>query len=83
MLKWVTWAAFNTVAIIAATGMAVWLTLTGHTVQIGGLFFAIAGVLTTVRFAFRLAGAYGPGELSIWAGPFSSLQVGTVDRTRR
>jgi hypothetical protein len=41
MLKYVTWAIFNAVAITATTGTAVWLTITGHTLQIGGLLLAM------------------------------------------
>ena len=73
MLKRLTWIAFNAIGIIAATGTAVSLILTGHTLHIGGLLLAMGGVVGTILLAFRLAGGYGPGELSIWAGPFRSL----------
>jgi hypothetical protein len=74
MLKRITWILFNAIAMIAAAGVAVWLTVTGHTLQIGGLLLAMGGVMAAVLLAFRVAGGYGPGELSIWAGPFRSLQ---------
>ena len=45
MLKRITWVLFNAVAMIATAGIAVWLTLTGHTLQIGGLLLAMAGVV--------------------------------------
>ena len=38
--KHVTWAIFNAVAVTAAGGTAVRLTVTGHTLQIGGLLLA-------------------------------------------
>ena len=75
MLKRITWVLFNAIAIVAATGVAVWLTLTGHTLQIGGLLLAMGGVLASVLLAFRLAEGYSPGELSIWVGPFRSLKA--------
>jgi hypothetical protein len=75
MFKYVTWALFNTAAIIAASGTAVWLTVTGHTLQIGGLLLAMGGVMAAVLLAFGLAGGYGPGELSIWAGPLRSIEA--------
>jgi hypothetical protein len=74
-VKYVTWAIFDAVAITAATGTGVWLTITGHTLQIGGLLLAIGGVMAAVLLTFRLAGGYGPGELSIWAGRLRSLEA--------
>ena len=83
MLKRITWVLFNAVAMIATAGIAVWLTLTGHTLQIGGLLLAMAGVMATVLFAFRVAGGYGPGELSIWAGPFRSIKSEPLTEPQR
>jgi hypothetical protein len=74
MLKYVVWVIFNAVAIIGAIGTAVWLTITGHTMQIGGLLLAMGGVLAAVLLGFRVAEGYGPGELSIWVGPSRSLE---------
>jgi hypothetical protein len=53
MFKCVTWAIFNAVAITAATGTAVWLTITGHTLQIGGLLLAMGGVMARQAAGLR------------------------------
>jgi hypothetical protein len=73
MLKCVTWGYFQCRWITAAAGSVVWLTITGHTLQIGGLLLAMRG-RAAVLLAFGVAGGYGPGELSIWAGPLRSLE---------
>lgn len=60
---------------LLAVTTAVWLTITGHTLQIGGLLLAMGGFLGAVMFGFRLSEGYGPGRLSIWAGPLRSVGV--------
>jgi hypothetical protein len=75
MLKRITWIVFNAAVALLAVTTAVWLTLTGHTLQIGGLLLAMGGLLGAVMFGFRLAEGYGPGRLSIWAGPLRSVGV--------
>ena len=46
--KRVTWAIFNAVAVTAAGGTAVRLTVTGHTLQIGGLLLAVGSIIAAV-----------------------------------
>jgi len=76
MLKRITWIVFNAAVAVLAVTTAVWLTITGHTLQIGGLLLAMGGFLGAVMFGFRLAEGYdGPGRLSIWAGPLRSVGV--------
>ena len=75
MRKKITRIVFNAAVALLAVTTAVWLTITGHTLQIGGLLLAMGGVLGAVMFGFRLAEGYGPGRLSIWAGPLRSVGV--------
>jgi hypothetical protein len=76
MLKKITWIVFNAAVALLAVTTAVWLTITGHTLQIGGLLLAMGGFLGAVMFGFRLAEGYdGPGRLSIRAGRLRSVGV--------
>jgi hypothetical protein len=68
------WTAFYAGVMLAAVGAALWLTITGHTLQIGGLLLAMGSVLGAMLSGFRLAEGYGPGEISIWAGPWRSVR---------
>lgn len=65
---------FHTAVVLVATAVAVWLTITGHTLQIGGLLIAMGAILGAVIFGFRLAEGFGPDHLSIWAGPVWSIR---------
>jgi len=60
--------AFNAAVVFIGTAAAVWLTITGHTLNIGGLLLAMGAILGAVFYGYRLAEG-GPGRLSIWAGP--------------
>jgi hypothetical protein len=69
MFRRIVSTVFNAVVVLVAMAAAVWLTITGHTLQIGGLLLAMWGILGAVMFGFRLAEGFGPDHLSIWAGP--------------
>jgi len=71
MLNKITSTVFNAAVVVIGTAVAVWLTITGHTLNIGGLLLAMGAVLGAVFFGYRLAEG-GPGRLSIWAGPLWS-----------
>ncbi len=64
---------FSAAVVLVGTAAAVWLTITGHTLQIGGLLLAMGAILGAVMFGFRLAEGYAPDRLSIWARPVSSI----------
>ena len=71
MLNKITSTVFNVAVVLIGTAAAVWLTITGHTLNIGGLLLAMGAILGAVFFGYRLAEG-GPGRLSIWAGPLWS-----------
>lgn len=60
---------FSAAVVLVLATVAVWLTLTGHTLQVGSLLIAMGAILGAVMFGFRLAEGFGPDRLSIWAGP--------------
>ena len=74
MLKAITSTVFNATVVLVAAATAVWLTVTGHTLQVGGLLLAMGAILGAVMYGFRLAEGFGPDRLSIWAGPVWSLR---------
>lgn len=65
---------FNAAVVVIAATVAVWLTITGQTLHIGGLLLMIGGVLAAVMFGFRLVEGVGPDQNSIYAGPFSRVR---------
>lgn len=65
---------FYALVVVVSAAVAVWLTITGHTLHVGGLLMAIGAVLGAVMFGFRLAEGFGPDRLSIWAGPLSAMR---------
>ena len=74
MLNKISSVIFNTAVVLVATAVAVWLSITGHTLQVGGLLIAMGAILGAVMFGFRVAEGIGPDRLSIWAGPFRSIR---------
>lgn len=72
MLNKITSTVFSAAVVAIGTGGAVWLTITGHTLQIGGLLLAMGAILGAVFFGYRLAEGIGPDRLSIWTGPLWS-----------
>jgi hypothetical protein len=64
----------HALVVVVAAAVAVWLTITGHTLHVGGLLMAMGAVLGAVMFGFRLAEGFGPDRLSIWAGPLSAMR---------
>jgi len=74
MFRRIASTVFNAAVVLVATTAAIWLTITGHTLQIGGLLLAVGAILGAVMFGFRLAEGLGPGRLSIWAGPVWSIR---------
>lgn len=74
MFHKITWTVFYAGVMLAAAAAAVWLTITGHTLQIGGLLLAMGSILGAMLSGFRLAEGFGPGETSIWAGPWKSVR---------
>ena len=73
MFHRITSTLFNAMVVLAGASLAVWMTLTGHTLLIGGLLVAMAAVLAAVIFSFRLAEGGGNDRLSIWAGPLAPV----------
>ena len=73
MLNRIVSTVFTAAVVLVATAVAVWLTITGHTLQVGGLLMAMGAMLGAVMFGFRLAEGFGPDRLSIWAGPLWSI----------
>ena len=73
MFRKIAITVFNAALILVAAVVAVWLTITGHTLQVGGLLIAMGAVLGAVMFGFRLAEGFGTDRLSIWAGPISAI----------
>jgi hypothetical protein len=74
MLHRITSTFFNAAVALVATALVVWLTVTGHTLLIGGLLVAMAAAIAAVMFGFRLAEGSGPDRLSIWAGPLPAAR---------
>ena len=66
---------FNAAVVVIAATIAVWLTITGQTLHIGGLLLMMGGVLGAVMFGFRLVDGVGPDQNSIYAGPFSRVRA--------
>lgn len=64
---------FSAAVVLVLATVAVWLTLTGHTLQVGGLLIAMGAILGAAMFGFRLAEGVGPDRLSIWAGPIWAI----------
>ena len=65
---------FHALVVVVATTVAVGLTVTGHTLHLGGLLLAMGAVLGAVLFGFRLTEGFGPDRVSIWAGPLSAVR---------
>ena len=65
---------FHALVVVVATTVAVGLTVTGHTLHVGGLLVAMGAVLGAVLFGFRLTEGFGPDRVSIWAGPLSAVR---------
>ena len=75
MLNKITSLVFNAAVVLIAVATAVWLTITGQTLHVGGLLLALGSVLGAVMFAFRLFEGFGPDRLSIWVGPLHSVRA--------
>jgi len=73
MLNRIVSTVFSAAVMLVAAAFAVWLTITGHTLQIGGLLMAMGAMLGAIMFGFRLAEGFGLDDLSIWAGPLWSI----------
>lgn len=73
MLNRIISTVFTAAAVFVGAAIAVLLTITGHTLQVGGLLMAMGAILGAVMFGFRLAEGFGPDRLSIWAGPLWSI----------
>ena len=74
MFRTIISTVFHAAVVAVALGVAVWLTTTGHTLQVGGLLLVMGAILGAVMFGFRLAEGFGPDRLSIWAGPLSAMR---------
>jgi hypothetical protein len=74
MLKKTISTLFHALVVVVATAIAVGLTVTGHTLHMGGLLMAMGAVLGAVLFGFRLAEGFGPDHVSFWAGPLSAVR---------
>jgi hypothetical protein len=74
MLKTTISTVFHALVVVVATTVAAGLTVTGHTLHVGGLLVAMGAVLGAVFFGFRLAEGFGPDRVSIWAGPLSAVR---------
>ena len=83
MLKKIIAITFYAAVMVIAAAVAVWLTVTGHTLQVGGLLLTLGGVLGAVMFGFRLAEGFGPDQLSIWAGPISVVRPASLSAEER
>jgi len=75
MLSKITYLIFNAAVVLIAVATAVWLTITGQTLHVGGLLLALGAILGAVMFGFRLFEGFGPGRLSIWVGPLHSVRA--------
>jgi hypothetical protein len=76
MFKRIVATVFHAAVVLIAASMAVWLTITGHTLQVGGLLLAMGAILGAVMFGFRLAEGFGPDRLSIWVGRLPAIPPG-------
>ena len=65
---------FHALVVVVATTVAVGLTVTGHTLHVGGLLVAMGAVLGATLFGLRLIEGFGSDRLSIWAGPLSAVR---------
>lgn len=74
MFRTIISTGFHAAVVVVALAVAVWLTITGHTLHVGGLLIVMGAVLGAVMFGFRLAEGFGPDRLSIWAGPLSAVR---------
>ncbi|HZU27490.1 MAG TPA: hypothetical protein VFA04_18320 [Bryobacteraceae bacterium] len=74
MIRTIATTVFNAAVVVIATSVAVWLTVSGYTLQPGGLLLGMGAIFGAVIFGFRLAEGFGPDRLSIWAGPGWSLR---------
>jgi len=73
MLNRILSTVFTAAVMLVSAAVAVWLTLTGHSLQVGGLLIAMGAILGAVIFGFRLDEGFGPDRLSIWAGPIRAI----------
>lgn len=74
MFRRIVSTVFHAAVVLVAAAVAIWLTITGQTLQIGGLLLAMGAILAAVIFGFRLAEGFEPDRLSIWAGPVWSIR---------
>jgi len=61
--------------VLIAVATAVWLTITGQTLHVGGLLLTMGSVLGAVMFGFRLFEGFGSDRLSVWVGPLHSVRA--------
>jgi hypothetical protein len=82
MLDKITSTVFNAGVFAVAIGATVWLTVTGHALQVEGLLLAMGAILAAVIFGFRLNEGSDNEHPSIWIGPLGSLRSanGTVGK---
>ena len=83
MLQRIIAITFHAAVMLIGAAVAVWLTITGHTLHIGGLLLALGGVLGAVMFGLRLAEGFGPDQISIWAGPISAVRPASLSSQER
>lgn len=74
MFKRITSTVFNAVVVLVAIAVAAWLTISGHTLTLEGLWLAMAAILGAVMFSFRLVEGFGSDRLSLWVGPLGSIR---------
>ncbi len=75
MLKRITFTLFSAAVVFVAVALAALLTITAHTLHVGGLLVTMWALLAAVMFGLRLAEGSGPDRLSIWAGPAWSIRA--------
>jgi len=75
MFRTIISTVFHALVAAVAAAVALWLTITGNTLHVGGLLMAMGAVLGAVMFGFRLAEGFGRDRLSIWAGPLSTMRA--------
>ena len=80
MLYTITSTVFKISVLLVAASAVVGLTITGHTLGLGGRLLAMGAILAAVIFGFQLAEGFGPNRLSIWAGPLWSNRQGSPSR---
>jgi len=83
MFKTIISTVFHAFVVVMAAGVAVWLTITGHTLHVGGLLMAMGAVLGAVLFGFRLAEGLGPDRVSFWAGPLSAMRPTEAEMAKK